>query len=214
MAYKTSKKQSASSVGDCIAEAARIFNEAAADRALHEVLRKVAAISVRALKKGGKILICGNGGSAGEATHLAGELVGPFFDRSRPAYAAVPLGCDPCTLTAVANDIGYETIFSRQIQGIGKKGDVLWAMSTTGNSPNVIAALKQARSQGLISVLLTNHSGGKGAALADHLLYTPKASTPRVQELHLLYGHWLCEEIEDQMMTFENSNHGKKKKKN
>lgn len=182
-----------------LAEAARIVAEAAADEKLHKNLERVGDVTTRSLLKGGKLLICGNGGSAAETTHFAGELVGPFFDRKRPAFAAIPLGCDPSTITAVANDIGYETVFSRQIQALARKGDVLWAMTTSGRSPNIVEALKMARKMGVKSVLFCNHDGGPSRRLADHVLLTPKAQMTRVQELHLMYGHWLCEVIEDRL---------------
>ena len=182
-----------------MAEAARLYNQAAADEALLESLHQVARITADSLRGGGTLYLCGNGGSAAEATHLAGEFVGAFYDRTRPALAAVPLGFDPATLTAVANDFDYQQVFSRQLSALGNAGDVLWALSTTGNSPNVVAAMRQARDMGIATVLLTNHDGGQARPLADHALLTPKADPPHVQELHLLYGHCLCEWIEAEL---------------
>jgi D-sedoheptulose 7-phosphate isomerase len=206
MATKNTRR-GAAPAAQRLAEAARVVAVAAADERLHENLERVGAVTTRSLLKGGKLLICGNGGSAAETTHFAGELVGPFFDRKRPALAAIPLGCDPSTITAVANDIGYETVFSRQIQALARKGDVLWAMTTSGRSPNIIEALKMARKTGVTSVLFCNHDGGPSRRLADHVLLTPKAQVTRVQELHLMYGHWLCEVIEDRLTRKRNKKH-------
>lgn len=106
------------------------------------------------------------------------------------------MGFDPSSLTAIANDFSYQIIFSRQLQALGKPGDMLWAFSTSGNSSNVLAAMETAKAMKIAMVLFSNHDGGRARLLADHFLYTPQSSTPRIQELHLLYSHILCDQIE------------------
>jgi D-sedoheptulose 7-phosphate isomerase len=112
---------------------------------------------------------------------------------------AIALGFDPSSLTAIANDFDYTMVFSRQLRALGKPEDVLWAFSTSGNSPNVLAALETAKLMGISTALFSNHNGGRARGLADHLLLTPESSTPRIQELHLLYTHVLCEMIESRL---------------
>jgi D-sedoheptulose 7-phosphate isomerase len=186
---------------DSAQEAAALFKSVAMDQALHARLEAVADRVVNVLKTGGTLFTCGNGGSASQATHVTGELVGPFFDRARQPLRAVPLGFDPSSLTAIANDFSYEIVFSRQLQALGKRGDMLWVFSTSGNSPNVLAAMETAKTIGITTVLFSNHEGGKARFVADHFLYTPESSIPRVQELHLLYSHILCEIIEWQCVS-------------
>jgi D-sedoheptulose 7-phosphate isomerase len=181
---------------DSLQQAAELSALVAADDALHAKLGAVADQVLEALRRGGTLFTCGNGGSAAQATHVTGELVGTFFDRSRPPMRAIALGFDPSSLTAIANDFEYQMVFSRQLRALGKAGDVLWAFSTSGNSPNVLAALETARLMGISTVLFSNHNGGRGRSLADYLISTPESSTPRIQELHLLYTHILCEMIE------------------
>jgi D-sedoheptulose 7-phosphate isomerase len=181
---------------DKIGEAATLFTSVAIDSRLHAELETVAGQTVDVLKSGGTLFTCGNGGSASQATHVTGELVGSFFDRARRPLKAIPLGFDPSSLTAIANDFNYEIIFSRQLQALGKPGDMLWAFSTSGNSSNVLAAMETAKAMKIATVLFSNHDGGRARLLADYFLYTPQSSTPRIQELHLLYSHILCDQIE------------------
>ena len=179
-----------------LSESARLFAIAADNVGLLATLENVATAVVRSLEAGGTLFTCGNGGSAAQATHLAAELVGPFENRRRPAYRAIPLGFDPSSLTAISNDYDYTTALARQLRGLARPGDVLWGLSTSGNSPNVVAALEAAREIGVETVLFTNHDGGAGAAIADHVLATPQSATAHVQELHIAYGHALCGRIE------------------
>jgi D-sedoheptulose 7-phosphate isomerase len=152
------------------------------------------AASVRA---GGKILIFGNGGSAAEAQHFAAELVNGFLERSRPALPAIALTADTSSLTAVGNDRGFDQVFSRQVEALGRPGDVAVALTTSGRSPNILRALRSARATGLVTVGLTGESGGAVAPLADHLLDVPSASTPRIQEAHLFILHFLAGRLEE-----------------
>ncbi len=155
-------------------------------------------VMVRSLRNGHKILVFGNGGSAAQAQHFASELVNKFL-KERPALAAISLTTDTSALTSIANDVSFDHVFSRQIEALGEKGDVALGLSTSGNSPNVIEALKEARKKGLISVAFTGQGGGRISSLPDVLLDVPSSSTPRIQEVHLLLLHLLAEEIEKKL---------------
>ena len=147
------------------------------------------------LKSGGKLLIFGNGGSAADAQHIAGELVNRFL-QERKALPAIALSTDGGVLTCIANDTGFENVFARQIEALGREGDVCVAISTSGQSDNIVAACAQARSQGIKVIGLLGRDGGKVAALCDLALIVPSEDTQRIQETHNLIGHILCELIE------------------
>ena len=156
---------------------------------------------VECLVGGGKILTCGNGGSAGDAQHFSSELLNRF-ERERPALPAVALTTDSSTLTSIANDYHYNEIFSKQVRALGNEGDVLLAISTSGNSANVVQAMQAAHDRGMRIVSLTGREGGKMAALhgeADVELRVPADSTARIQEVHLLVIHALCDFIDQQL---------------
>ena len=175
------------------------LERATQDAALLSTARKIAAVVIAAFRSGNKLLIIGNGGSAADAQHIAAEIIGRY-KQDRPAYAAVALTTDTSALTAIANDYGFEKVFARQIEGLGRRGDVLLALSTSGRSPNILAALRTARERGLVTVAFT---GSKGEALGthcDHLLVAPTDDTPVVQQIHLVLAHGICEEIEQTMM--------------
>lgn len=159
------------------------------------LLEMIARVMVAALRSGGKILWCGNGGSAGDSQHLAAEIVGRFR-RERRGMASIALTTDSSVLTSVANDYGYEAVFARQVEALGNAGDVLVGISTSGNSHNVIAALEAAHAQRLVTVAFTGQGGGRMAGLADHLFAVPSGDTARIQEAHILAGHMLCDWIE------------------
>ncbi len=161
---------------------------------LLEVGRRMAA----ALRAGGQVLTFGNGGSAADAQHLAGELLGRFL-RDRRALPAIALTTDPSVLTAVANDMGFDAVFRRQIEAHGRQGDVAVGITTSGRSPNVVAALGAARERGLLTVGLTGGGGGTLPGLVDFLIDVPSASTPRIQEVHGMVVHLLCEIVEDEI---------------
>jgi D-sedoheptulose 7-phosphate isomerase len=161
-------------------------------------IEKAALLMVRCLKYGGKILACGNGGSAADAQHLAAELSGRF-EVDRPGLPAVALTTNASTLTAVANDYDYAQVFSRQITGLMKKGDVLVAITTSGNSPNVLEAAREARRHKGIVIGWTGESGGKLKGLCDVCLCVPHKRTARVQEGHLAILHALCGIIESEL---------------
>jgi D-sedoheptulose 7-phosphate isomerase len=159
------------------------------------LLAAIAQAMTGVLHAGGKILWCGNGGSAADSQHLSAELVGRFR-RHRRGLASIALTTDSPTMTSVANDYGFEAIFARQVAALGNPGDVLMAISTSGNSPNVIAALEAARAQGLVTVAFTGEGGGKIAPLADYVFSVDSRDTARIQEAHMLAGHMLCDWIE------------------
>jgi D-sedoheptulose 7-phosphate isomerase len=159
------------------------------------VLEAIAQAMTATLRSGCKIFWCGNGGSAADSQHLAAEIVGRFR-RKRRGLPSVALTTDTSILTAVANDYGYEAVFSRQVEALGVKGDLLVGISTSGDSPNVVAALQIARSMGLCTIGFTGAGGGEIAALADHLFAVASKDTARIQEAHILAGHMLCDWIE------------------
>ncbi len=148
------------------------------------------------LRDGGKVMFCGNGGSAADAQHLAAELMGRFL-ADRAPMASIALTVDTSALTAIGNDYGFEEVFARQVRGLGRAGDVLVGISTSGNSINIAAAFEAAREIGIHTVALTGGGGGKIAAIADSLINVPSLSTPRIQEHHIAIGHTICELLED-----------------
>lgn len=179
-----------------IAQAQDVMNAMARDAQLQAALAKAAAACIEALKGGRKILLAGNGGSAADAQHIAGEFVSRFaFDR--PGLAAVALTTDTSILTAIGNDYGYEKLFTRQIQALGQSGDIFIGYSTSGASPNVLSAFKEARSRGLVCIGMTGNRGGPMTELCDHLLAVPAKDTPKIQEGHLVLGHILCGLVEN-----------------
>ena len=175
------------------------LERANSDGALLATARAIAQAIVAALRAGNKLLIVGNGGSAADAQHIAAEIVGRY-KRDRAAYAALALTTDTSALTAIANDYGFEQVFARQVEGLGQRGDVLLALSTSGRSPNILAALRTARQGGLVTVGFTGSKGETLRALCDHLLVVPTDDTPIVQQIYLTVAHAICDEIERAMM--------------
>lgn len=163
-----------------------------------DLFEKVVSLSVEKLRTGHKILIFGNGGSAAQAQHFAAELVNKFL-KERAPIRAISLTTDTSSLTSIANDISYDYIFSRQIEALGDKEDVVLGLSTSGNSPNVMEAMKVAKERGLLTVAFTGKGGGKLSSLVDYLLDVSSESTPRIQEVHLLLLHLLAQEIEKRL---------------
>lgn len=179
-----------------IDEAQRVMLAMLADDILQAKLEQAAAACIKSLREGGKILLAGNGGSAADAQHIAGELISRFaFDR--PGLPAIALTTDTSILTAIGNDYGYEKLFARQVQAHGQKGDVFIGYSTSGKSPNVLLAFEEARARGLVCIGLTGNRGGPMQALCKHLLEVPSADTPKIQEGHLVLGHILCGLVEN-----------------
>ena len=165
---------------------------------LIERIEAVADVMVQALKDGKRILWCGNGGSASDAQHLAAELSGRFY-YDRPPLNSEAMHCNTSYLTAVANDYGYDLIYSRMIDGACKPGDVLVGISTSGNSTNICNAFRKAKELGVITIAMTGETGGKMKEMADYLLNVPSTDTPRIQESHIMIGHIICEIVEAKM---------------
>lgn len=163
---------------------------------LQETLASCVEIIANAFKEGHKVLFCGNGGSAADAQHLAAEFSGRFYT-DREALPSEALHVNTSYLTAVANDYSYDVVYSRMIQGIGKKGDVLVGLSTSGNSVNIIKAFETAKSKGMTTIGFTGETGGKMKGHCDLLINVPSTDTPRIQESHILLGHIICQLVEE-----------------
>lgn len=183
-------------IANRLEESAQV-KKAVAKSIVSEIGRMVNFI-LTAYKAGGKAVLFGNGGSAADAQHIACELVGRFMLK-RQAFPAIALTSNTSTLTAVANDYGYETVFSRQVEALVNKKDVVIGISTSGDSRNVVEAMKLARSKGAKTIGLTGGNGGKLAEVADLVLIVPSDSTPRIQEAHITIGHIVCELVEREL---------------
>ena len=167
------------------------------------LLKTIAAgvdVIVNAFRNGKRVYFCGNGGSAADAQHLAAEFSGRFYT-DRKALPAEALHCNTSYLTAVANDYGFDEIYSRLIDGIGEQGDVLVGLSTSGNSPNILKAFKTAKKKEMITIGFTGKSGGEMRMLCDHLINIPSTDTPRIQESHIMVGHIICQLVEEKYFT-------------
>ncbi len=185
-------------VTDHLRESCRVKEQAALE--CGEPILAAAGLIAGVFRSGGKVLLCGNGGSAADAQHLAAEFVSVLErDRVRPALPAVALTTDTSLLTASANDFGFEHVFARQVEALGRRGDALVAISTSGTSPNVLAALRQARATGVQTVGFTGRSGGGMVELSDVLIKIPSESTQHIQEAHIAVGHILCELVEREL---------------
>lgn len=161
-------------------------------------IQQVIETCVNCFKRDGKILFCGNGGSAADAQHIAAEFTGRFYKDREPLYAEA-LHVNTSYMTAVANDYSYDKVYSRLVKAMGRKGDILFAISTSGNSSNIIEAVKVAKEQGMTVVGMTGSTGGKMKDLCHYLLNMPSTETPRIQESHILVGHIICEMVEQRM---------------
>lgn len=166
-------------------------------------IEKCAALCIETFRNGGKVLFCGNGGSAADAQHLAAELSGRFYYDREPLYAEA-LSVNTSYITAVGNDYSYDVVFSRMVKAAGKKGDVLFGISTSGNSENVVKAIDQANQHGMKTIGFTGESGGKLQELSDVCIKVPSSNTPRIQESHILIGHIICEIVEETLFPQKN----------
>lgn len=172
-------------------ESRRVLDAAMADAAFLAALEAIGRAVAACLRAGGKVMLAGNGGSAADAQHIAGELLSRLnFDRA--PLAAVALTTDSSVLTAIGNDYGYEHVFERQVRGLGRKGDVFVGISTSGRSKNILAALAAARSLGVVTVGFGGEGGGDMAPLCDHLLAVPSRRTPMIQQIHIVAAHIVC----------------------
>jgi D-sedoheptulose 7-phosphate isomerase len=166
------------------------------DEVLLAAIDKATDLVINCFKNGGKVLFCGNGGSAADAQHLSAEFSGRFYT-DRDPLPSEALHCNTSYLTAVANDYGYDVVYSRIVKGMGKKGDVLISLSTSGNSLNIINAMKQANELGMINVAFTGETGGSMKEHSDVLINVPSKDTPRIQESHITIGHIICQLVEE-----------------
>ncbi len=171
---------------------------AATEKALYEPFCRLLEVSAMTIREGGKLLFFGNGGSASDAQHLATELT-VRFSKNRKAIAAIALTTDTSALTAIGNDFGFDQLFARQVEALGKAGDVAIGISTSGRSPNVLLALKQAQKMGLAAAALGGKDGGELKGLADPLLIVPSDRTARIQEMHITLGQMLCSALEQEL---------------
>ncbi|MCC8172707.1 MAG: D-sedoheptulose 7-phosphate isomerase [Parabacteroides sp.] len=175
---------------------ARLLN----DETAQQTLAEIANVLADCFRRENKVYFCGNGGSAADAQHLAAEFSGKFY-LDRPVLPAEALHCNTSYLTAVGNDYSFDIIYSRLISGVGKEGDILVGLSTSGNSKNILEAFATCREKGITTVALTGQTGGKMAALSDYLLCVPSTDTPRIQEAHITLGHIICELVEATIFT-------------
>ena len=185
-------------ISDILNDSFNNLQKVISDKGLILEIETITTKIIKAFKDGNKLLLCGNGGSASDAQHIAAELSGRFIKERKPLYAEA-LHVNSSYMTAVSNDYGFESTYSRMLEAIGKKGDVLIALSTSGNSENVINAVKMANSLGMLSVGMTGAMGGKIKDLCQHNIIIPSSNTARVQEAHILVGHIFCQIIEEQL---------------
>ena len=183
-----------------IEESISVKNNILNDTHLVDAIERATTIVVNAIKNGNKVIFCGNGGSAADSQHLAAELIGKFYF-NRQSLPAVSLTVNTSIITAIGNDFGFDKVFARQLEGIGKTGDVLIGLSTSGNSGNVVEAFKIAKKIGIKTVAFTGENGGILKDFADILINVPSNDTPRIQEAHILIGHIICELVEKEFVN-------------
>lgn len=184
-------------ITQCIKESVSVKTQLLEDERMTLLIAELVDVIVTVFRKGNHIYFCGNGGSAADAQHLAAEFSGRFYI-NREALPAEALHCNTSYLTAVANDYSYDVIYSRLIRGIGKKGDILIGLSTSGNSANIVQAFDTAREKGIITIGFTGENGGALKERSDYLVNVPSAVTPRIQEAHMLIGHIICQLVEEE----------------
>lgn len=182
-------------IQDIIRESVHVKSEVLADKRLIGVVEEVLRLIVDRFREGKHLYFCGNGGSAADAQHLAAEFSGRFYI-NRDALPSEALHCNTSYLTAVANDFSYDLIYARLIKGIGKPGDILVGMSTSGNSSNIVRAFETSREKGITTIGMTGEGGGQLKGLSDYLIDIPSRNTPRIQEAHMLLGHIICQLVE------------------
>lgn len=187
-----------SRINKCISNSVENYQRVLNDEILQENIENIVVKSVEAFRNDKKILFCGNGGSASDAQHIAAELSGRFYSDRPPLYAEA-LHVNSSYMTAVANDYGYDETYARMLEACGRKGDVLFGISTSGNSQNVVKALEKANEIGLITIGFTGSIGGKMNDICDIMIKVPSDDTPRIQEVHILVGHIICQLIEEEM---------------
>lgn len=186
-------------INDYLKKSAAVIETTISQQMAAQVEAAIAAI-LKAFRSKKPLLICGNGGSAADALHISGEFVGRFL-KERAAQKCIALSANSAILTAWSNDYSFETVFSRQVEGLGEEGGVLWGISTSGNSPNVIEAFKKARAMGMTCIGLTGNGGGKMAEFSDVLIDVPSKETPFIQQVHICLYHYICQEVEKGLFT-------------
>ena len=187
-----------SRINKCISNSVENYQRVLNDEILQENIENIVVKSVDAFRNDKKMLFCGNGGSASDAQHIAAELSGRFYSDRPPLYAEA-LHVNSSYMTAVANDYGYKETYARMVEASGRKGDVLVGISTSGNSPNVVKAMLNAKEIGMLTVGFTGSKGGKMKEICDIMIQVPSDDTPRIQEVHILVGHIICQLIEEEM---------------
>lgn len=187
-------------IKDIITDSIRVKSLVLADDALLQTVKDCASAIVSAFQQGYKVWFCGNGGSAADAQHLAAEFSGRFY-KDRHALPAEALHCNTSYLTAVANDYGFDVVYSRLIEGIGNNGDILVGLSTSGNSANILKAFEAAKKKGITTIAFTGDTGGKLKNDSDYLINIPSKDTPRIQECHIMLGHIICHLVEEQFFS-------------
>jgi D-sedoheptulose 7-phosphate isomerase len=183
-----------------ISESIEVKQQVLNNQGLLKEIENIVEAIVQTFKSGHRIYFCGNGGSAADAQHLAAEFSGRFY-KNRIALPAEALHTNTSYLTAVANDYGYDQVYSRLVEGITVKGDVLVGLSTSGNSPNIVQAFRVAREKGVITIAFTGEGGGEMKAMSDYLVNVPSKNTPRIQESHIMVGHIICELVEEMIFA-------------
>ena len=185
-------------ISKCIQKSAENFNNLLNNDQLLQTVEDIVRLCIVCFDQDKKMLLCGNGGSASDAQHIAAELSGRFYKDRKPLFAEA-LHVNASYITAVANDYGYEQTFARMVQAAGRKGDILIGISTSGNSPNVVNAIEKANEIGLKTIGFTGKDGGKMNTICDIMIKTPSDDTPRIQEAHILIGHIICQLIEEEL---------------
>ena len=185
-------------INTCILNSMKLYELLLNDSNIHSTLINIVDLIVNSYKKSNKVLLCGNGGSAADAQHIAAELSGRFYKDREPLYAEA-LHVNSSYVTAVANDYGFDHVYSRMLEACGQKGDVFFAISTSGNSKNIVNALIKANEIGLVTIGLTGNNKGKMNDYCDFLIEIPSIDTPRIQESHILIGHIICQLVEEKM---------------
>jgi D-sedoheptulose 7-phosphate isomerase len=187
-----------SRINKCITSSVENYTRVLKDVNLQENIEEIVKKSIVAFKSDKKMLLCGNGGSASDAQHIAAELSGRFYSDSPPLYAEA-LHVNSSYITAVANDYGYEFTYARMVEAAGREGDIFVGISTSGNSPNVVKAIQKANEIGMLTVGFTGRHGGKMQEICNIMIRIPSDDTPRIQEAHILVGHIVCQLIEEEM---------------
>jgi len=187
-------------IKDIIQSSINVKQQVLQSEELIDTIEKVVNVIVDSFRNGKHVYFCGNGGSAADAQHLAAEFSGRFY-ADRKALPAEALHCNTSYLTAVANDYGYDVVYSRIIDGIGQHGDVLVGLSTSGNSKNIINAFEKAREKNIITIGFTGEGGGRMRSCSDYLINIPSADTPRIQESHIMAGHIICQLVEEKIFS-------------